>query len=406
MKMYLRLAWQNIWRNKRRTLITVSSIFFAVLLALFTRSMQLGSYAHMIRNSLKFYTGYAQIHANGFWDDKTLDKTFAYSKAIAAKAVDNPHIELATPRLESFALASAGDLTKGAMVVGIDPEIENGLTDLKKRVEQGDYLRADDRGVLVAEGLAKYLKIGVDDTLVLIGQGYRGMSAAGKYPVVGLVKFPTPDLNKLLVYMTLAEAQYFYAADNRLTSLALLVDRQKNLPQVMNYLKSQFDETYEVMSWRDLMTEMVQLIQVDNAFGLLMIGILYIIIGFGIFGTVLMMTAERRHEFGVLVAIGLKRWQLGIMTFLETVMITVTGVLAGVITGIPLLIFMYHHPIILTGDAAKATLELGLEPVMPFSLDPTIFLAQSGVVILLSMITVLYPIRVISRFKVVEAMRA
>lgn len=406
MKMYFQLAWQNIWRNKRRTLITVSSIFFAVLLAQFMRSVQLGSYNHMIRNSVQFYTGYIQLHAAGFWDDKSLENTFVLDDGIIDKAYVNEHVQLVTPRLESFALASSENLTKGVMVVGIDPEKENGLTNLKDKLVEGDYLQKQDGGALVAKGLAEYLNIGVGDTLVMIGQGFRGMSAAGLYPVSGLVEFPTPDLNRQMVYLTLAEAQYFYAADNRATALSFLIDKQKHMDVVVNDLKAAFDDTYEVMSWREMMTELVEAIEVDNAFGWVMLAILYIIIGFGIFGTVMMMTAERRQEFGVLIAVGMKRRQLISMVALETLFITVVGSFFGFLLGIPFIMYMSHHPIPLTGKAAEAMLQFGLEPIMPFSVEPVIFINQTLIVFVLALLTLSYPLISLLRLKVVEAMRA
>ena len=179
--MLLTLAWRNIWRNKRRTLITIGSITFAVVLACIMRSMQLGSYERMIDNSVRFFTGYIQVHKNGFWDDKTIDNSFTPGDELIGQIEQLPNVEAVVPRIESFALASYEMQTKGAMVLGIDPDREDFLTEVNKsRLTEGEPLKADDDGALIGKGLAEYLKMDIGDTLVLISQGYHGANAAGK----------------------------------------------------------------------------------------------------------------------------------------------------------------------------------------------------------------------------------
>ncbi|RMH69609.1 MAG: ABC transporter permease [Gemmatimonadetes bacterium] len=406
MTMYLNLAWRNIWRNKRRTLITISSIFFAVLLAIFMRSMQLGSYNHMIKNVVTLNTGYAQIHAAGYWNDQTLENTFEADSTMIRTISQIEHVTQVIPRLESFALAATEELTKGVIVIGVDPEKEDQLTGLKDRRIKGDYLQANDNGVLVVSGLAEYLQVSVGDTLVLIGQGYHAMSAAGKYPIRGIIEFPTPELNRQLVYLTLSEAQWFYSAPNRLTSLALNITDQKYLSEVMHTLRATLDTaTYEIMDWSELMPEIVQSIQLDNAGGLIMLWLLYLIIGFGIFNTLVMMIAERMREFGVLVAVGMRQKQLVGVILIESIFLAWIGVTAGMITGIPMLIYMHYHPIHLTGEAAEAVASYGMEPVLPFSVEPGIFFAQAGAVLLLAGLAAIYPVVRLLRLRAVDAMR-
>jgi len=115
--MYLKLAWRNIWRNKRRSIITIASILFAVFFAVFMRSMQLGLYTKMIGNMVGLYTGYIQIHSNGFWNEQTLDNAFENDEKIVSSVQDIKGVKKLMPRLEGFALSSYRDLTKGALVV-------------------------------------------------------------------------------------------------------------------------------------------------------------------------------------------------------------------------------------------------------------------------------------------------
>jgi len=183
------MAWRNIWRNKRRTLITAASILFAVLFAILMRSIQLGSYQNMTDNVVQAYTGYIQVFDKDYYDDKTIDNSILIKDDLLELIESQKNVTLALPRLESFALASSGNQTKGIMLVGTDLEREDQLTSLSGKIKDGSYLKPGERGLLVSERLAKYLKPSVGDTVVLISQGYHGVGAADQYPVTGIIQY-------------------------------------------------------------------------------------------------------------------------------------------------------------------------------------------------------------------------
>lgn len=404
--MYLKLAWRNIWRNKRRSLITIASITFAVVLADFMRSMQLGSYERMIQNAAGFYTGYIQIHKKGYWNEKTINNSMEQNAQLLTEIDSIPGVEVAVPRVESFVLTSFGTKTKAGMVMGVDPEKENALTKLKSKLVQGAYITANDKSVLVAEGLANYLKVAVGDSLVLIGQGYHGANAAAVYPIKGIVKFPVPDQNNQTLYMPLKEAQWLFNVENRLTSIALVVDKVQHVNQIVTAINNKADTAkLEVMGWRDLMPDLVQGIEIDNLSGQVMLWLLYAVIGFGMFGTFMMMTAERMFEFGVMMSVGMKRIVMQWIILLEMGMMTTLGVLAGIGVSMPFLIYYHNNPIILSGDAAKAIESFGLEAGYFFSLQPSLFYNQAWAIFFMAIILAFYPIYVIHKLKPVEAMR-
>ena len=405
--MNLKLAWRNTWRNKRRTFITATSVFIAIILALLMRSLQLGAYQRMIDNVVSFYTGHIQVHRAGYWDEKTLDNSFVPDTALTSVFKSEGEILNWVPRLESFALSSANELTKGALIVGVDPAAENKLTHLSHKIVMGKYLEEMDNGVLVAQGLAENLQLKTGDTLVVLGQGYHGVIAAGKYPLKGIVKFSAPDLNNGMVYMTLPEAQTLYGTGNRLTSFALSVTPGADASHVAALLKKRVkDLPVEVMDWKEMMPEMVQIIQVDNAGGIITISILYMIIGFGIFGTILMMLAERRHEFGILVAVGMKRVLLARVVLTEILIVCGLGVALGTLAGIPIISYFHAHPIGVSGELAKAYERFGLEPVFPFSDDYTIYFAQALIVFSLCVVLSIYPMLRILNLKTINALKS
>ncbi|WP_339738520.1 FtsX-like permease family protein [uncultured Sunxiuqinia sp.] len=406
MRTNLKIAWRNLWRNKRRTLITVASIFFGVLLSAYMTSMQEGSYEKMVDMVVKYYSGSMQVHHEDYWESKSINDTFEESQELRESILAHEEVDFVIPRLESFALASSEELTKGVMVVGIDPDPENRLTNLKNSVRQGGYLSEGDKGLLIGEGLANYLRLEINDTLVMISQGYHGISAAGKYPIRGIIRHASPELNKMIVYMELENCQEFFSAYNRLTSLVVNIRDNELLARSLKAIRAGLDSPYSVMSWQEMSPEMVQQIESDRAGGVIMKAVLYIVIGFGILGTIMMMIAERRREFGVMIAIGMQRYKLATILFYETVFIGMIGALSGLVVSIPLLSFQSQNPIPLTGQAALVMEDYGFEPYMFFSMEPSVFWHQALTVFLITLVIALYPIYSANRMKLIDALHA
>jgi len=408
--MLLQLAWRNIWRNKRRTLITIGAIAFAVFLASFMRSFQKGVWDTVIDGAVNQFFGYVQIHGNGYWEDQTIDNSIEFDAALAALPQKVNLVEAVVPRIESFALASSGDLTSGVLVLGIDPEKENALTGIADKIVEGKFLTESDNSVIVASGLAKKLGLGLQDTLVIISQGYHGVNAAGKYPIKGIFKFGLPDLNKRLLILPLKTAATFYGAEGRVTTLALKIADRKTVPTAVANLKTQLIpiEKFEVLEWQKLIPELVEARQLDEAGGYIVLGILYLLITFAIFGTILMMTKERSYEFGVLTAIGMRRGKLFSIIWLETIIVAMIGAIVGILMSIPLVYYFNINPIdmaVMGEEAVVAYEKMGIQSTLPTAFEFGIFFKQALVIFLVTSILALYPLITIMNLKPVEAMR-
>ena len=400
------IAWRNLWRNKRRTFITVASVFFGVLFSTVMTSMQEGSYSSMVDNVVKFYSGYIQVHSGDYWENKTINNTFEPTDTLIHKINQVKEVIHYTPRLESFALASSEEITKGVMVLGVDPVKESQVTGIEKWIEKGRYLNPGDKGILVGIDLAKYLQLDLNDTIVLLSQGYHGISAAGKYPIAGILNFPSPELNRQTLYMELSNCQDFYSAYNLLTSLVLMVKNQYDMPDAMKELRNEISSPFSVMSWNEMQPELVQMIEADRAGGVFMKALLYMIIGFGILGTIMMMISERRREMGVMVAIGMQRFKLGNIIFLETLFIGFLGVLVGFLGSIPIISYYYNNPIRLPADAAEIMIEMGIEPLLYFSWMPSVFYNQVITIFVITALIAIYPVYKSRTMKVNLALRA
>ncbi len=403
--MILKLIWRNLWRNSRRTFITIASIAFAVLFAVLMQSLQDGVFSNLIKNVVSYYSGYIQVHQKGYWDEQILENSFVSDEKVMATIRKNTSVQEIVPRLETFVLASNENTTKGCLLVGTDPEKENNLTQLKNKLIQGSYFKNNEEAVILAEGLAKRLNLRVNDTIVLFGQGFHEVMAAGKYKIKGIVRLASPQMNGAFVYLPLRTTQYFLSADNRLTSIALGIDDSDNTDAIAKNLAAGIAKKYEVMPWEELIPEIANHIKADAISFYIFSGILYLIIGFGLFGTVLMMTVERKYEFGMLIAIGMQKSKLELVLLGETLLISFFGVFFGVLCSLPLVIYLRERPIRFGGEVAKAYEQFGFEPLFPTIFNPEIFFNQSLIVLIMALMIGLYPLWHVKGLNPVKAMK-
>ncbi len=405
--MYLKLAWRNIWRNKRRTLITVSSIMFAVVFALFLESLEQGAHDVMIDNMTRFHTGYIQVQDHRFEEESSLDNAFYYRQDLSSRIVRNESVDYTIPRIETFMLAAGAEITRGAFVLGIDADREDRLNNLTDRLIDGRFFEPGDEKAVVSEGLASRLNLAVGDSLVLLGQGRFGMTAAGLFEISGLMRHPTREMNNQLVYLSLPDAQWLLSAEDHITALLVTPHQARNTEAVASELRTELEnEDLAVYTWRDLIPELVEALEFDRAQSRLMMGILYVVIGFGIFGTILTMTLERLREFGILLSVGMQRIKLAFVVFIETFFITILGVLSGFVLGTLPVLYFHFNPIVLGDDMEELVAEWGIEPIMPTAISGEIYLWQGLMVFILTTIICFYPTIKILTLKILEASKA
>ena len=400
------MAWRNLWRNRRRTLITMASVFFGVLLSTVMSSMQEGMYGKMIDNVVKFYTGYLQVQHPDYWDKKTINHTFVPTDSLYQILDQAEDISYYVPRLESFSLISTGEETRGGALIGIRPRQENRLTGLKKWVREGSYLQVGDDGILLTSNMAENLDAAIGDTLVLISQGFHGASAEGLFPLRGILEFPSPSLNNMGGYVTLQRARDFYWAGERVTSVVVMLENYDDLDHVHRNLESELGGDYGIITWEGIQPDLKQMIQADRAGALVMKAILYLLIGFGILGTIIMMLSERRREMGVMISIGMKKGKLITVMVFETILIGILGVAAGFAGSIPVITAFVNNPIPLPEEVAEAYSDFGLEPVIYFSSQLPVFTNQALTVLLITIAVSLYPAIHTIRLKAVEALQS
>jgi ABC-type lipoprotein release transport system permease subunit len=380
------------------------SIAFAIIITISLRSLILGNGDKMVEAGVK-NVGYIQVHQSNYWKDKSINDLFSDEQELQNKIKSINGVTQIIPRLQNFSLAAGYKTSKASLVIGIDPEKENEFNKVKSRVVAGSFFTAASNDVVIAEGLAKYLKLKVGDTLVLIGQGYQANVAAGKYKISGIAKIANPQMNLMLVYMPLPLAQEYNSAVGMCSAYMLNNSSKNETGKIAKELKEKLGSGYEIMTWDEMIPEILNGLKVDTTIFTLLSSCLFLIVGFGIIGTVIMMALERKKEFGMLQAIGLQKSQIQTVIFLESFMLGITGVIIGLSIAIPFVVFMFYHPVPLTGDGAKSFEAMGAEPVMQFGIKPQLWALMSAIVFCIMIVASLFPIQFISKQKINEAIK-
>ncbi len=380
-------------------MITMGSVAFTALLAVSMKSMQNGVFDNMISNLIRYYSGYLQVHKKGYWDEKVLDNCINPADSILLSGLNHPQVSELIPRIENFVLLSNGEKTKGAFLVGIDHQKEEPLTRFSQKIIKGSFWNPGDTGMVMAKGLAERLSLQIGDTVFIIGQGYHERFAAGAYPLRGIMQFGSPELNNSMAFLPLPLATDLFSMEGMVTGLVLDIRDPNAMPQIQEEIRKKLPEQYELMSWKQMMPDIDNHMKADGMGYYIMMGILYTIILFGTFGTIFMITNERKYEFSMLLAIGMKRRFLAMTLIGEMVLLMICGAIAGMFISIPLVLYFEKHPLRLGGEMAKAFESYGFEAVWPAQFSWSILIDQTLIVLVIGLLVGLYPVYHVMKFK-------
>jgi putative ABC transport system permease protein len=405
----LKIAFRNIWRNKRRTLITASSIMFAALLTISLTSIETGMWEKMLNSLVEQSTGHIQLQTEDYFDEPVLDHSFSLSKSTTQKLLEDPAILLINPRLQNFVLSSYGDRTRPVLITGVDPESEAAMTGLDERIIAGEYLTDEPgSGILVGEGIFNRMGLQLGDSLVFIGQGYRGAFAVGMMPVRGVLRFPLSEMNNQFVFTNMADANELFQAYGQYTGVMLMLRNMRAIKATTPRINQLLEEYpgLRAYEWPELLPELIQAKEVDEASTLITMYILYLVVSFGIFGTLLMLLNERRREMGVLLSIGMKRAHIMLMVWMEFMFMAGLGMVFAMVLSFFLLSYLNNNPISLGESMQDAFEQFGMEAVLTATVNPYIFLRELITVSFIVTLLSLYSLWKIFRMKPLQAMRS
>ncbi len=407
MKLLLKLAWRNIWRNKRRSFLTLLAISFATTAAIATRGMQLGTYAVNIDYAVNMFSGYLQIQREGFQENPSLNKAFKLNKLILSILKKNNRIKSWSPRVLADGLISYKENSQGAAIFGLNPQTEKHTTKIFTRIKKGKFFESDSSNeIIIGYKLLQNLKAGIGDTVVILSQGFDGSLGNLKFVIAGTVKFGSPGIDGMGVFMPIKTAQELLALYGRIHAVVINLYDTYEIEKTKELLSEKLHGTgLTVLDWGEIMPDFKQAIELDNVSGILMLFILMVIVAFGILNTVLMSVTERFREFGVTLAIGMSQIKLMILVFLETVFLTLIGIFLGNVAGYFINLYFVRNPIEFSGELSSLYEEYGFLPVIRSTLEPSIFLNISIAVLLISLFVTIYPVYKVYKLEPLKGIR-
>lgn len=403
------IAWRNVGRNRRRSLLSISAVAAACAALMFSMALQKGSYADMILNAVNASSGHLQIQHEEYFENQELARHVQRVDQLLALLDAEEGLGLYTPRIRAAALAGSGDRTFGAMVLGIDPLREAGVSRLAKVVVEGEFLAdPSSHEAVLGDALARNLQAKLGDEVVLLGQGADGSLAAVRLVVRGIFRFGNNDMDRTLLAAPLDVIREAYSMPDAATEIAFLLDKDERRPGVTRCLQALLHEhgysESAVLGWPDILPGIEQSIQIDWVGGLIMYAVLALVVGFGIGNTFLMAFMERIRECGVMLSLGMRPLMLSALLYLESILLTVTGLILGVLLGTPLVLYFQVRGISFGEEGGKMLQEYGMSPVIHPLLVPGVFSWALGIVAGVAVLAAIYPALKASGLKPVEAL--
>jgi ABC-type lipoprotein release transport system permease subunit len=336
MSLLFRLAWRNIWRQRRRTLIVMLAIALNLALMMFYDGLVAGFNDAIYSNAVKVLGGNIQVHAEGY--RAKLDQTpllpIADEQAILNEARKHPQVQVAARRIKTGGLASSREGAFPVSIIGIEPEVEREISLAAQNLIEGRYLSAADEDVVfIGKGLAEAMAVGVGDRITLVGRATHEQMRRRTVTVAGIYNLGLPDTEKRTIYMSLTEAQALYDLRGQSTEIAISLKKLGEEPAVLTALRPLFPST-EIDSWDTNYPELASALETKGGFMNIFSVIILVIAGIGILNMLLMAVFERTREIGVMAALGLKPRQISLLFLLEGAMIGFVGLFAGILLGI------------------------------------------------------------------------
>lgn len=340
--MLFKLAWRNLWRNKRRSLIIQLSVVVGVFAIITLDSISNGFLYQMLFNQISISVSHIQIHKEGFRDNKLVQNYIPdYEKA--EKIVKrNSHIKAYSKRVIAFGLVSSAANSSSIYIYGVIPKDEAKVSIIKSSVTKGTYLTGASHEILIGEKLAEKLEVSIGDKIVIMANTIHGNVGSDLFRVVGLFKTFSSEFDKANIYIPLQSAQRLLGIGDKIYEIAMITNNYGTAPQIASVLSKKLDNDYEILSYKDLLPLLIIQLEFYKETSFIVTLIVSLALIFGIINTMLMAVFERIREFGVLMSIGMKNRKLFSMILTEAFILGIIGTVAGTILALLIEIPLTH----------------------------------------------------------------
>lgn len=408
--MIARLAWRSIWRNRRRTLITVLSIAFGLTFAIFFISMGAGMYAKMINDAVRMQAGHITVEREGYLDAPAVDLFLADAAPLRRSIEKIPSVESTKLLVLGQGIARTGTGTVGVALMGVEPSAEALTSPLAKRITHGRYLEDHDGPwVVIGKTLAERLKVTVGKKLVITTNNAKGDLVDELCRVRGIFATGSEEVDGYIMQAPITFARrVFGLPSGGATQLGVILDKPEAQDRVLAEVKRlTAGKDMEVEPWQVMLPELASYIKLDEGANYVFQGILIFLILFTIFNTVLMSVMERKREFAMLQALGTKPVQVMGQVFLETVFLGLIGCGLGLIGGTLSAAALQHWGLDLSNfyDGDLTVSGFAVDTVLRAKLTPGLAFGLSGLVFAATLLLSLLPLRHAGQVNIVDELR-
>jgi putative ABC transport system permease protein len=411
------VSWRNLWRNTRGTLLTALALGLGLALLLISLGLLDGGHEQMVDDGVRLGTGHVVIQSKGYQDTGSQDLLLSAAavtttEELLQSAAIKPLVRGVSPRLVATGLLNSATNAAGVTVEGAIPQRERAVSLIPERIVKGVYLN-DNRpsDVVIGSGLARTLEVKVGSKVVLMTQAVKktGLDATGGaggemqstlLRVSGIFTTGVQAVDSNLIQVPLPVAQTLLGVpDQQVTQVAVVLGREADALTVAKRLRNELiGSPVEVLTWREAMPMLAQMLRLDHAFNYVMNGVVLAMVGLGILNTILMRVLERRYEFGVGKALGLRPVQLAVMIVGESLALTLISLALGLLLGLSV-----EHLFATSGLDLRWVFKSGLPPAVVF--NPILYSRLSIERITWSVVIVFLMATVISFYPALKAAR-
>jgi len=365
----LQLAWRNLWRNRRRTFITMAAIAFGYAMLLFVACLMAGLRWQKIKNGTCLVMSQIQVHAPGYYPDRSLQKTLGGRQgtdvtALLAAITSDRRVTAAAPRVYGYGLLSAGHRSAGVALMGVVPDQEPMITTLNTQISKGSYLTARvPKGVVIGDKLASTIGIELGTEIVLLTQAADGSMGNDVYTVVGILHTGLDAVDGGLVLMSMSSLQdLLHLSPARIHEVGIKLSHITAATVVASALEARLGKTFpvRVMAWPELAPELANYVQFNHGVTVVLFFIFFLVAVIGVMNTMLMAVFERTREFGMLMAVGMRPVQVIALILTEAAGLAVASLALGAALGVPLLWYLQAHGLDLGGATGEVVSVAGV----------------------------------------------
>ena len=410
------LAWRNLWRHRKRTLITLSSIAVGFGLAVLSIGIGDGSHNSLIRNAIKLGEGHLTVQPRGYIEAPANHKYLSDGLTLSKKLKSLNITGSIEPRISLQVLASTANNSVGVALEGLTSHSDPRVDMLKPQLVKGEWFKeGDDRGIVVGAGMASKLKAKLGSKVIIMAGKKGGDSQAQLGRVRGIFKSQVPEMDDYLIFSDLQFAQRFLQGEGAdiskqpITRFAIFLDDPDTLYEWKDKVKAVVESTQVIaMDWQEMMPQLVQFIIIDDAGNYVFLVLILIMVIFGVLNTVLMSVLERTREFGLLRALGLSRRNLLALVFCESFLMGLLAIIVGWIVGGGIHLWFSQHGLDLTammGEGGNVMMGSFMDPIVYPELSWDRVTQLTTIIFVATLSSGIYPAIKAARVTPVEALR-